>query len=62
MQPLGHVAGLAASTVSAISTSLGAMVAAPATLFFDGTPYPATLGVILATGLALLVSIRLREI
>ncbi len=62
MQPLGHVAGLAASTISAISTSLGALLAAPTTLLFDGTPLPATLGIIAATVAAMALSRGLTDV
>lgn len=45
MEPMGHLAGLAASVVGAISTVLAVVVAAPIGLAFDGTPLPLVLGV-----------------
>lgn len=45
MEPMGHLAGLAASVVGAISTVLAVVIAAPIGLAFDGTPLPLMLGV-----------------
>lgn len=61
MQPLGHVAGMASSVISAISTIAAVAVAAPIGLAFDGTQVPLTVGVALCAGLGLLLSRRLRE-
>ena len=38
MEPLGHIAGLAASVMSAISTILGGIIATVVAQFYDGTP------------------------
>ncbi|EPX80327.1 multidrug effflux MFS transporter [Litoreibacter arenae] len=40
MEPVGHIAGLAASVLGAVATVLGAAIAAPIGLAFDGTPLP----------------------
>ncbi|MEP5630687.1 MAG: multidrug effflux MFS transporter [Tateyamaria sp.] len=40
MEPMGHIAGMAASVIGAVSTILGAALASPIGLFFDGTPMP----------------------
>lgn len=45
MEPLGHMAGMAASIISAISTVLGLVIAVPLGLSFDGTPLPLIIGV-----------------
>lgn len=45
MEPMGHLAGLAASVVGAISTVLAVVIAAPIGLAFDGTAQPLMLGV-----------------
>lgn len=37
LEPLGHIAGLAASIVTATATILGALVAAPVSAIFDGS-------------------------
>lgn len=61
MQPMGHIAGLAASAISAISTSLGALLASLSTLFFDGTALPATLGILISATIARLLAEKLSE-
>ena len=45
MEPLGHVAGLAASVIGCVATVGAILVAAPIGLAFDGTPRPVALGV-----------------
>ncbi|WP_299686773.1 multidrug effflux MFS transporter [uncultured Tateyamaria sp.] len=40
MEPMGHIAGMAASVIGALSTVLGALIASPVGLLFDGTPLP----------------------
>ncbi|MEC8196094.1 MAG: MFS transporter, partial [Pseudomonadota bacterium] len=40
MEPLGHMAGTAASVMGALATIFGVMLAAPIGLAFDGTPLP----------------------
>lgn len=56
MQPLGHLAGLGASVVSAVSTVAGVAIAVPIGLAFDGTPLSLALGcaACCAAGLALM--------
>ncbi|NNL17184.1 MAG: multidrug effflux MFS transporter [Boseongicola sp.] len=46
MEPMGHMAGLAASIISATATVASVLVAAPISLSFDGTPLPIALGVL----------------
>ncbi|WP_204114339.1 multidrug effflux MFS transporter [Shimia biformata] len=60
MEPLGHMAGTAASVMGAISTVLGAALAIPVGLAFDGSPVPlaAGLGVEAAIGFFLMLWIR----
>lgn len=55
LEPLGHIAGLAASVVSAAATVLSIFVATPIGLAFDGTPLPLMLGV----GLSAIVAVGL---
>ncbi|SDI03192.1 MFS transporter [Lutimaribacter saemankumensis] len=45
MEPMGHVAGMAASVIGSVSTLAGALLAVPIGLGFDGTVLPLTLGV-----------------
>ncbi len=61
MQPMGHIAGMASSIISAVSTVLAVTVAAPIGLAFDGTPVPLFAGVALAAGLGLFLARKLRE-
>ena len=44
LQPMGHIAGTAASTMSAVSTLLGGAIGAPLGIAFDGTPIPLAAG------------------
>jgi DHA1 family bicyclomycin/chloramphenicol resistance-like MFS transporter len=45
MEPMGHIAGMAASVMGAVSTVLSAAIAAPLGLAFDGTPLPLSIGI-----------------
>jgi len=52
LQPLGHIAGLAASVISAISTIVAVLIGAPVGLAFNGTPLPLLGSVAVIAGLA----------
>jgi DHA1 family bicyclomycin/chloramphenicol resistance-like MFS transporter len=56
MQPLGHVAGLAASVISSIATVVSVLLAIPVGLAFNGTNLPLLIGaaVFIAASLALM--------
>ena len=58
MEKMGHIAGTAASVVSAISTVLAVVVAAPVGLLYDGTALPTTMGTFLCSGMAYLLMRR----
>ena len=45
LEPMGHIAGLAASVVSATATVLSILVATPIGLAFNGTPVPTMFGI-----------------
>ncbi len=45
LEPVGHIAGMAASLVSALSTVFAVVLAVPLGLAFDGTPVPLMIGV-----------------
>jgi DHA1 family bicyclomycin/chloramphenicol resistance-like MFS transporter len=62
LEPLGHVAGLAAAVMLAVPTVLATAIAAPLGLAFDGTPGPLAAGVFacLAVALAVLPQVRPR--
>ncbi len=53
MEPLGHIAGLAASIIAAVSTVISVVMAVPVGLAFDGSELPLMLGVLVFNGLAL---------
>ncbi|APG46911.1 multidrug effflux MFS transporter [Phaeobacter porticola] len=47
MEPMGHIAGMAASVTGAISTVCAALIAAPVGLLFDGSVVPLTAAILL---------------
>jgi DHA1 family bicyclomycin/chloramphenicol resistance-like MFS transporter len=53
LQPLGHIAGMGASVISALSTVGSVLIAIPISLAYDGTPIPLILGMALCSGCAL---------
>lgn len=55
MEPVGHIAGLAASVISAISTVVSVLLAIPVGLAFDGSEFPLMVGVLVFNALALAV-------
>lgn len=55
MEPMGHIAGLAASAVGALSTVISVVIAAPVGLAFDGTPLPLIGSAAVMAGLAVLL-------
>lgn len=59
MEPLGHIAGMAASISGAVSAVVSAMLAMPISLSFDGTPLSLLTGVLVFEIAALLLMIRL---
>lgn len=54
MEPVGHIAGLASSLISAMATVGSVLLAVPVGQAFDGTAVPLMAGVAVFTGLALL--------
>ena len=61
MEPMGHVAGLAASVIGAVSTVGAVAIAAPVGQAFDGTPLPVAIGVGAAAAGAFALMLLLRE-
>ena len=57
MEPMGHIAGMAASVIGAFSTILAAAIAAPIGLLFDGSLTPLTTGILVmsVTGFGLML-------
>ncbi|MEL7098650.1 MAG: MFS transporter [Pseudomonadota bacterium] len=64
MEPMGHIAGMAASVIGAVATVVSALLAAPIALLFDGTPVPlvATVLVLAVAGSVLMQMMRRTEI
>lgn len=62
MEPLGHVAGLGASAISATFTVIAGMLALPVGLAFDGTAVPLAAAVLIASALSLGIMLRLRGV
>jgi hypothetical protein len=60
MEPLGHVAGMAASAISALATVVGVVLAVPLGLAFDGTVGPLALGVATLAAVALAIQMQVR--
>ncbi len=58
MEPVGHIAGLAASVISALGTVGSVLLAIPVGLAFDGSAAPLLVGVAVLIGLALLLSLK----
>jgi DHA1 family bicyclomycin/chloramphenicol resistance-like MFS transporter len=60
MEPLGHMAGNAASVMGALSTIFGVIIAAPISLAFDGTPQPLvmSIGALALVGFMLMLHMR----
>ncbi|MEP2031233.1 MAG: multidrug effflux MFS transporter [Paracoccaceae bacterium] len=52
MEPMGHIAGMAASVMGAVSTVLSAAIAVPLGLAFDGTPLPLAIGIFVLASVA----------
>lgn len=58
MEPVGHIAGLAASVISALATVGSVLLAIPVRLAFDGSATPLLLGVAVLIGAALILSLK----
>jgi DHA1 family bicyclomycin/chloramphenicol resistance-like MFS transporter len=52
MTPMGHIAGVASSVIGSVATIVGAGVAIPLGLAFDGTPVPLMIGICVLAALA----------
>lgn len=52
MEPVGHIAGFAASMIGAVSTVLSVIIAMPISMAFDGTPVPLAMGATVLVGLS----------
>ncbi|MBY6065540.1 multidrug effflux MFS transporter [Leisingera aquaemixtae] len=61
MEPMGHIAGMAASVIGAISTVLAAAVAAPVGLLFDGSLVPLAAGLLIMACIAFLLMLQMAK-
>ncbi|PSL19477.1 DHA1 family bicyclomycin/chloramphenicol resistance-like MFS transporter [Shimia abyssi] len=62
MEPLGHMAGTAASVMGAIATIAGAAIAMPIGLAFDGTPLPLALSTTICSAFGFWLMLRMKHI
>ncbi len=62
MEPLGHMAGTAASVMGAISTILGGLIATPIGLAFDGTPFPMAVALCVLAILSFALMLHMRRL
>jgi len=62
LEPMGHVAGMAASVMGGVSTAAAAVIATPIARAFDGTPLPLALGTAACAALALACMARARQL
>lgn len=61
MEPVGHIAGLAASIISALSTVGAVLIAAPIGLAFNGTPLPMAAGTLACVIVALWLTTKIKR-
>ena len=62
MEPMGHIAGMAASVSGAVATVFGAALAIPVGLSFTDTPLPLSIGIGLSSLAAFLVMLHMRQV
>lgn len=62
LQPLGHIAGIGASVVSALPTIGSALIAVLISLAYDGTPLPLVTGMMLCAACALGMMLLARKV
>lgn len=61
LQRMGHIAGMAASIVAALSTLAAVLIAAPVGLLYDGTAVPAVVATLVCSALAWALMRGLRD-
>ncbi|MGB0900608.1 multidrug effflux MFS transporter [Halocynthiibacter sp.] len=62
MEPMGHIAGMAASIIGAVSTVIGVAIAAPIGLAFNGSFLPLAVGAVVCTGLGWLIMGQIKKL
>lgn len=61
LEPMGHIAGMAASLVTAMATVGAVVIAVPIGLQFDGTPMPLAIGGLICAVAAFVLTTRIRR-
>ena len=61
LEPMGHIAGMAASIITSIATLGSIAIAVPLGLAFDGTPRPLAMGVLVMAVIANLITGRIKR-
>jgi MFS transporter, DHA1 family, multidrug resistance protein len=61
LQRMGHIAGMAASIIAALSTIAATLIAAPVGQLYNGTPIPAMTATLICSALAWFLMGRLRD-
>lgn len=62
MEPMGHIAGLAASVIGAFSTFFAALIASPVGLLFDGTIRPLVGTILILASMAFLLMLHMARV
>lgn len=62
MEPMGHIAGMAASVIGAFSTVLAAVIAAPVGLMFNGTVLPLAASILVMSAIGCALMVRMERI
>jgi DHA1 family bicyclomycin/chloramphenicol resistance-like MFS transporter len=62
MEPMGHIAGMAASVIGAVSTVLAAAIAAPVGLLFDGSMMPLTVSICVMSAIGFVMMLKMGRI
>lgn len=61
MEPLGHIAGLAASVIAAVATVGAVIIAVPIGLAFNNTPIPLAIGVLICAALGVWLTAMIKR-
>ena len=61
MEPMGHIAGMAASLIAALSTIGAVIIAVPIGLSFNGTPLPLAVAILICATLAFWLTTMIRR-
>ena len=62
MEPMGHIAGMAASVIGSIATFLAAIIAAPVGLMFNGSLWPLSVGIFVMCSLGYLCMLEMGRV